>query len=138
MIRPHFASAIAVAAVIAAAPAFAATSSKSVPAADQTSKPLCSSFKNRNAGKLADKATGQAQEHSASPVHEDCIPDSSASSATATPSSPSSATYGGLPDTSSNAQSSMPSTASSSSSSIYDDHGTTTPKMNGDTGASKR
>ena len=115
------------------------------------SKPLCSSFKNPNAGKLADKSTGQAKEHSASPVHEDCIPDSSASSATAGPSSSASASYGGLRDTTSNAQSNMPSTASSSSSGIYanrdaDVNGSantsqgtsstqgTTPKMAGDSG----
>jgi hypothetical protein len=32
----------------------------------------------------------------------------------------------------------MPSTASSSSSTIYNDQGTATPKMNGDSSASKR
>jgi hypothetical protein len=149
MIRPHFASAIAIAAMLAAAPAFAASSTKPSAAADQTSKPLCSSFKNPNAGKLADKSTGQAKEHSASPVHEDCIPDSSASSATAGPSSSASASYGGLRDTTSNAQSDMPSTASSSSSGVYANRSTdvngsantsqgtsgtqgTTPKMAGD------
>ena len=136
MIRSHFASAIAIAAMLAAAPAFAATSSKSAPAADQTSKPLCSSFKNPNAGKLADKSTGQAKEHSASPVHEDCTPDSSASTAAAGPGS--SASYGGLPDTSSNAQSSMPSTADQGTQPASSGVSTTTPKMTGDTGSDKR
>ena len=39
---------------------------------DTNAKPDCSSFKNPNAGKLADKSTGAAKEHSASPVHMDC------------------------------------------------------------------
>ena len=47
-----------------------------------TDKPLCSSLDHPNAGKLADKDTGQAKEHSASPVHMDCIPDAQASSST--------------------------------------------------------
>lgn len=38
-------------------------------------KPLCSELNHPNAGKLADKSTGKAKEHSASPVHQDCIPD---------------------------------------------------------------
>jgi len=46
-------------------------------AADQGRTPLCSELGNPNAGKLADKATGQAQDHSASAVHMDCIPDGS-------------------------------------------------------------
>lgn len=42
----------------------------------------CSSYKNPNAGKLADKDTGAAKEHSASPVHKDCIEDSTPTTAT--------------------------------------------------------
>src|SRR6185503_17894524 len=48
---------------------------------NDAAKPDCSSFKNPNAGKLADKDTGAAKEHSASPVHMDCN-DSSAASTT--------------------------------------------------------
>ena len=142
MIHPRFASAIAMAAMLAAAPAFAATSSGAIRSADQTSKPLCSSFKNPNAGKLADKDTGQAKEHSASPVHEDCIPDSaSGPSATSTPSSSASANYGGLRDTTSNAQSAMPSTTSTDvnanvNADVNAGVSTPTPKMSGD--ASRR
>jgi hypothetical protein len=55
-------------------------------------KPLCSSLKNPNAGKLADKDTGEAKEHSASPVHEDCIPDSTSSLTPSTSGSTSSTT----------------------------------------------
>src|SRR4051812_47647529 len=40
---------------------------------DRAALQPCSSFKNPNAGKLADKDTGQAKEHSASPVHQDCL-----------------------------------------------------------------
>ena len=138
MIRPHFASAIAIAAMLAAAPAFAATSSGSASTADSTSKPLCSSFKNPNAGKLADKDTGRAKEHSASPVHQDCIPDSaSGPSATSTPSPSASANYGGLRDTTSNAQSTMPSTTDTDvnanvNADVNAGVSTTTPKMSGD------
>ena len=105
MIRSQFASAIALAALIAA-PVYAqaATSSTTGTAADQHSgamtsstqkaatprnkastaqraaadqgrTPLCSELGNPNAGKLADKSTGLAQDHSASAVHMDCIPD---------------------------------------------------------------
>ena len=42
-----------------------------------TGKPLCSELNHPNAGKLADKSTGLAKERSASPVHQDCIPDTS-------------------------------------------------------------
>lgn len=139
MIHPRFASAIAMAAMLAAAPAFAATSPGSASTADQTSKPLCSSFKNPNAGKLANKDTGQAKEHSASPVHQDCIPDSaSGPSATSTPSTSSaSANYGGLRDTTSNAQSAMPSTTGTDlnanvNADVNAGVSTTTPKMSGD------
>ena len=131
MIRSHFASAIAIAALLAAAPAFAATSSSAASTADPASKPLCSSFKNPNAGKLAGKDTGKAKEHSASPVHQDCIPES-ASGPSATNEAASSyaeAQYGGSRDTTSNAQSPMPSTDSSSSST-----GAPTPKMSGERG----
>jgi len=139
MIRPHFASAIAMAAILAAAPAFAATSSGSARTADPASKPLCSSFKNPNAGKLANKDTGVAKEHSASPVHQDCIPDSaSGPSATSTPSSSASASYGGLRDTTSNAESTMPSTTGTGvnanvNADVNAGVSTTTPKMSGDT-----
>src|SRR4051812_41912662 len=47
-------------------------------ASSSTLKP-CSSYKNPNAGKLADKDTGAAKQHSASPVHQDCLDDSSTS-----------------------------------------------------------
>jgi hypothetical protein len=40
-----------------------------------TSKPLCSTLDHPQAGKLADKRTGKAKDHSASAVHQDCIPD---------------------------------------------------------------
>jgi hypothetical protein len=39
--------------------------------------PLCSELHNPNAGKLADKTTGMAQDNSASAVHMDCLPDGS-------------------------------------------------------------
>ena len=107
--------AITVAAVLAAAPAFAQTASSSVSgtardpqsgamssstqkaatprnkasqaqraAADQGRVPLCSELGQPNAGKLADKTTGMAQDNSASAVHMDCLPDGSTSASAAT------------------------------------------------------
>ncbi len=55
--------------------------------ATATAKPLCSSFNNPQAGKLADKSTGVAKENSASPVHMDCTPDSEAAASAAVPGS---------------------------------------------------
>src|SRR5512144_208200 len=51
--------------------------------------PPCSSLNHPQAGKLAGKDTGQAKEHSASPVHQDCIED-----ATGLPASSNSTTSG--------------------------------------------
>ena len=104
MIRSQFASAIALAALLGAAPAFAQTSnstnstssatgtssdqhsgamssstqkpatprnkasSAQRAAADQGRTPLCSELNHPNAGKLADKSTGNAKDHSASAV----------------------------------------------------------------------
>ena len=89
MIRAPFASALAIAAA-AAVPAFAnstasGSTSQHSPAASpyyqssDSSLTPCSSFNNPNAGKLADKSTGKAKEHSASAVHKDCDPGTSAS-----------------------------------------------------------
>lgn len=112
MIRSHFVSAIALAAFLAApAFAQTTTSSTNTgtasdqhsgamtsstqkaatprnkastaqrAAADQGRTPLCSELGN-NAGKLADKSTGQASANSASAVHMDCLPDGSPTTAT--------------------------------------------------------
>lgn len=35
----------------------------------------CSALHQPNAGKLADKDTGKAKDHSASPIHQDCVDD---------------------------------------------------------------
>ena len=84
MIRSHFISALAVAA-LAVTPAIAQNTTtkaqaKKPAATAAVDKPLCSTLGHPQAGKLADKDTGQAKEHSASPVHMDCIPDSQATS----------------------------------------------------------
>jgi hypothetical protein len=47
-----------------------------------TGKPLCSELNHPKAGKLADRTTGNAKENSASPVHQDCIPDTQPGAAT--------------------------------------------------------
>ena len=85
MTKSRYLSILTAAALVGAAPAFAqfTDSAKSAAKAPSTtaSKPLCSELGHPNAGKLADKSTGKAKEHSASPVHQDCIPDSQASQA---------------------------------------------------------
>jgi len=106
MIRSTYLSTLALAAILGAAPAFAqnasSTSASQVKpsatadskakadkkaagnAANTTSttttasKPLCSELNHPNAGKLADKDTGKAKEHSASPVHQDCATNAAA------------------------------------------------------------
>ena len=73
MKRIPFTLSLIAAAVIGTSPVLAQTTSSST-----ATKPLCSSLNNPNAGKLAGKDTGMAKEHSSSPVHQDCIPDSQA------------------------------------------------------------
>src|SRR6187401_485601 len=73
MKRIPFTLSLIAAAVIGTSPVLAQTT------ASTATKPLCSSLNNPNAGKLAGKDTGKAKEHSSSPVHQDCIPDSQAS-----------------------------------------------------------
>src|SRR4051812_33742313 len=88
----------AVIGALSAAPAFAADngarnsksgdtakmqgSDRSSSTASTSSLQPCSSYKNPNAGKLADKSTGAAKEHSASPVHQDCIDDNGSNAST--------------------------------------------------------
>ena len=50
-------------------------------ALDQGRTPLCSELGQPNAGKLANKSTGMAGDHSASAVHMDCIPDGTTAAA---------------------------------------------------------
>ena len=80
MIRSHFISSIATAAVLGLATPVLAQTTTQAPSAT-SSKPLCSTLGHPNAGKLADKSTGMAKENSQSAVHMDCIPDSEAASA---------------------------------------------------------
>src|SRR4029079_16803208 len=77
MKRIPFTLSLIAAAVIGTSPVLAQTTTAST-----DTKPLCSSLNNPNAGKLAGKDTGKAKEHSSSPVHQDCIPDSQASTTT--------------------------------------------------------
>ena len=91
MIRSRYISALAVAAMFGAANSALAAdaSAKSAPKATTAAtapatKPLCSELGHPQAGKLADKSTGMAKEHSASPVHQDCIPDAQASKPSST------------------------------------------------------
>ncbi len=100
MIRSRFISAAAVAAMMAV-PAFAASSNTSRDTSGaSTNLPPCSSLEAGNsghahpqAGKLAGKSTGEAKEHSASPVHQDCASDATSSSGTSrSGASPSTAT----------------------------------------------
>ena len=63
MIRAKYLSGLALAAMLAAAPAFAQTTTTTPTA----SKPLCSELGHPQAGKLAGKDTGKAGERSASP-----------------------------------------------------------------------
>ena len=77
MKRIPFTLSLIAAAVIGTSPVLAQTTTAST-----ATKPLCSSLNNPNAGKLAGKETGKAKEHSSSPVHQDCIPDSQASTTT--------------------------------------------------------
>lgn len=113
MTSTRFASAFAVGALLAA-PALAAQSPSAHHPA-KASKPLCSTLKKE--GKQA--------------APPDCIADRS-DAADPSANNPASASYGGLPDTSSNAESSMPSTASSPSSSmVYDDRNSSSPRPAG-------
>lgn len=94
MIRSRYLSPLAIAAMLGAAPAFAqnsatqgANDAESKPTAGTTGSamaplPLCSELNHPNAGQLADKDTGRAKEHAASPVHQDCVPDSTSSPST--------------------------------------------------------
>jgi hypothetical protein len=50
-------------------------------AIDQGRTPLCSELGQPNAGKLADRTTGMANDRSASAVHMDCLPDGTTASA---------------------------------------------------------
>ena len=79
MTKSRYLSILTAAALVGAAPAFAqfTDSAKGAAKAPSTtaSKPLCSELGHPNAGKLADKSTGKAKEHSASPVHFDCVTD---------------------------------------------------------------
>ncbi len=134
MIRSRFISSLALAAMMAA-PAFAQTASSTrsgdaTAANPNSSLPPCSSLEagksghaHPQAGKLAGKSTGEAKEHSASPVHEDCLSDTTSSgtssSSAASPSdtsstSPSSASSAG--STSGTTSSVTGSTANSSNS----------------------
>lgn len=90
MIQSRYLSAVALAALLGSANmALAGDAPKKAPSVANppatatstasASKPLCSSLNHPNAGKLASKDTGMAKEHSRSPVHTDCIPDSKAS-----------------------------------------------------------
>src|SRR5687767_14803702 len=81
----HLTRNVLAAAVIGAmGTAFAQTSATTAAPQASESKPLCSSLNHPNAGKHADKSTGMAKEKSSSPVHMDCVPDSSASTANGT------------------------------------------------------
>src|SRR5687768_9226426 len=75
---------LAAAVIGAMGTAFAQTSATTAAPQASESKPLCSSLNHPNAGKHADKSTGMAKERSSSPVHMDCVPDSSASTANGT------------------------------------------------------
>ncbi len=83
--KPNLTLSLIAAAVLSATPVLAQTSTNSAAkgtnAASTAAKPLCSTLNHPNAGKLADKSTGMAKENSSSPVHQDCIPDSPASTA---------------------------------------------------------
>ena len=118
--KSTYLSTFALAALLGTAPAWSqftdsaktSTTAKTSPPPATTSvtptqKPLCSTLGHPQAGKLADKSTGKAKDHSASAVHQDCIPDSQASSTTMG-SSATSGTTSATPGTSS------PSSATSS------------------------
>lgn len=78
-------STLALTALLGTAPAWAQSANTSPPPATNAptnaspGKPLCSELGHPQAGKLAGKQTGMAKDHSASPVHQDCIPDAQAS-----------------------------------------------------------
>lgn len=145
MIRPRFISALAVAAMMAA-PVYAAkshsTSTDTQPSgrsstASSPSLPPCSSLEagnsghaHPNAGKLADKSTGEAKEHSASPVHEDCAPDTASSGTSSSSGASPSATTSGA--TSASPSSTTGSTAGTTSS-VTGSTANSTNSMNGST-----
>jgi hypothetical protein len=102
-------------------------SSQSTQSTQSTLQP-CSSYKNPNAGKLADKDTGQAKEHSASPVHQDCIDDTT-SAGTSTSGSISGSTSSTMPSTSSSTGATSSTTQGSSLGQTSSTTSNTTSKM---------